>query len=218
MINSCNFNCNSNKELYSNISDKHYLIEHRDSTSNNSENKKITRNKKKYSTKNFNINQTKKTNIHFKANSSLNTKQLNTNYIINNNINLNNDNLKNKNGNIKISIEKNNINIKDSILHIDKIYIKKDNSNSSSNSNRNKKDNKKGIIYENNNNKKGEIKIEDEIMKTVGNDIKVKNEKISSTEYRPFKMNMNYSVKAINVHRNINLITKNNKEIKKKKK
>ena len=55
-------------------------------------------------------------------------------------------------------------------------------------------------------------------MKTVGNDIKVKNEKISSTEYSPFKMNMNYSVKAINVHRNINLITKNNKEIKKKKK
>ena len=41
------------------------------------------------------------------------------------------DNLKsniiNNNGNINISIDKNNINIKDSILHIDKIFIKKDN-------------------------------------------------------------------------------------------
>ena len=53
--------------------------------------------------------------------------------MIGDNNNLNNDNLKvdiiNNTGNINISIKKSNINIKDSILHIDKIYIKKENSN-----------------------------------------------------------------------------------------
>ncbi len=209
LINSCNFN-NSNQELYSNIVIPTYNSNNNEDTSNNLNNKKLSRNKKKYSYKNY--NNSKKNSIHTKTNSSINTNPLNTNCIINNNINLNNDNLKNNiknNGNINISIEKNNINIKDSILHIDKIYIKKDNSN--------RKFYNHPIIYEKDgiSNNKGtiEIKLGEQIIKTDGNDIRINNEKIKSLNYSPLEMN--YSPKAINVHRNYNLHSKNNKEIKK---
>ena len=211
MIKSCNYNYDSRKE-FNNIYDSHNHIEHKDSTSNNSENKNELRNKNKHSYSNINNNyNSRKSNMLIKKKSSINNKPLNKNYIINNHINLNNENSKNRSGNINISIEKNNINIKDSILHIDKIYIKKDNSKIK----RKKKDNKKKLIYDNGINKRDfEIKIGEDIINTVGNDIKLKSENISSTESSPFKMNN--SVKAINVHRNFNLITKNNKEIKKK--
>ena len=93
--------------------------------------------------------------------------------MINDNININDNDLKkniNKNNrNINISIEKNNINIKDSILHIDKIYIKKENSN------------KKQKIYEiempSHNENPLEIKVKDEVIKTFENDKNINNEK-----------------------------------------
>ena len=205
LINSCNFN-NNIKEHYSNIHIPNNMNNNYSNISSNIENKKISRNnKKKISNKNFNASI--KSNIHTQTNSSVNNNPLNCNFIINENINLN---PKNNNGkNINISIEKNNINIKDSILHIDKIYIKKENSN--------KKGGNKAKIYEiddinSSNKKKIEIKVGNEIIKTLGNEIKIDKDKY--IDYSPFKIN--YSPKVINVHRNCNLINKNNKEIKNK--
>ena len=205
LINSCNFSNNNSNITFpnNNMNNNNYNI------SSNIDNKKLSRNnKKKFSNKNMNAS--KKSNIHTKTNSSVNHNPLNCNFIINENINLNNNTKNNNSKNINISIEKNNINIKDSILHIDKIYIKKENSN--------KKGNSKSKIYEiddNSQNKKTiEIKVGNEIIKTYGNEIKIDKEKNKYMEYSPFKIN--YSPKVINVHRNFNLINKNNKEIKNK--
>ena len=54
----------------------------------------------------------------------------------------------------------------------------------------------------------------DEIIKTVGNNLKLNQVKMKSMDLSPFKTN--YSPKVINVHRNNNLVNKNNKEIKNK--
>ena len=210
LINSCKFS-NTNKELYHNIS----LPLNNNNNNNNEvlnnnikENKNPSRNKKKISIKNF--NNSKKNNLHNKTNSSVNSKSnINSNLIINGNININNDNsnknIINSKGNINISIKKNNINIKDSILHIDKIYIKKENNN------------KRKKIYETedgfHNKKTLEMKVREEIIKTVGNNLQMNQEKMKSMDYSSFKVN--YSPKVINVHRNYNLIHKNNKENKK---
>ena len=201
LLNSCHFSNTTSKELYTN-----YTLPNNNSNKN-MEIKKLSRNNKKISKKNF--DNSKKSNIHNKTNSSLNKNQLNNNYIINDNNNLNNDNLNtdiiNNTGNINISIKKSNINIKDSILHIDKIYIKKENSN------------KREKAYEMDegfqNKKVIEMKVRDEIMKTVGNNFQINQEKINSMKYSPLKIN--FSPKVINVHRNYNLINKNNKEINK---
>ena len=210
LINSCNFNITA-KELYQNISLPLNSNNNNYNASNNNninENKNHSRNRKKISIKNF--NNSKKSNIHTKTNSSLNNKnQINSNFIINENINFNKDDLKKNiiknNGNINISIKKSNINIKDSILHIDKIYIKKDNSK------------KSPKIYDTEdgfqNKKTIEMKVRDEIIKNVGNTLQINKEKIKSMDFSSFKVN--YSPKVINVHRNYNLINKNNKEIKK---
>jgi hypothetical protein len=198
LINSCNFS-NTAKDLYPNLSLNNNNVYNASNTSNNLDNKNISRNKKKYSN-----NISKKNSLHIKTDSNINQNQLNCNFIINDNIN---NNIINNNGNINISIEKNNINIKDSILHINKIYIKKDNSN--------KKKNKKQKIYDFDdrfdNKKTIEIKVGEKIIKTEVNDTKTKNDKIISTEYSPFKKE-NSPTKVINVHRNFNLITKNNKK------
>jgi hypothetical protein len=198
LINSCNFSSTA-KDLYPNLSLNNNNVYNASNTSNNLDNKNISRNKKKYSN-----NISKKNSLHIKTDSNINQNQLNCNFIINDNIN---NNIINNNGNINISIEKNNINIKDSILHINKIYIKKDNSN--------KKKNKKQKVYDIDdrfdNKKTIEIKVGEKIIKTEVNDTKTKNDKIISTEYSPFKKE-NSPTKVINVHRNFNLITKNNKK------
>ncbi len=208
LINSCNFN-NTTKDLYPNITLPNNNIIC--NTSNNfNENKALSRNKKKYSHKNLN-NSKKNNNIHIKTDSNMNNNPINCNFILGNNIDINNDNLKNNiinnNGNINISIEKNNINIKDSILHINKIYIKKDNSY--------KKNNKKKKVYDidysKENKKSIEIKVGNNIIKTDVNETKLNKDKIKSMDYSPFKKE-NSPTKVINVHRNNNLITKNNKK------
>lgn len=73
-----------------------------------------------------NFNYLKKSGSNTKHNSTLNNNEIpriNYNLIINNDLK---HNINNK-GNINISIGKSNINIKDSILHIEKLYINKDN-------------------------------------------------------------------------------------------
>ena len=71
MIKSCNYNYDSRKE-FNNIYDSHNYIEHKDSTSNNSENKNISRNKKKYSNSNINNNyNSRKSNLIIKKKSSI---------------------------------------------------------------------------------------------------------------------------------------------------
>ena len=202
----CNSN-NNTKEIYSNIFLPIYTNNNKNNNNPNNDNnnnnidKNLSRNKKKISNNNLNIS--KKSKIHTKTNSNLKNNPLNCNIMINDNININDNDLKkniNKNNrNINISIEKNNINIKDSILHIDKIYIKKENSN------------KKQKIYEiempSHNENPLEIKVKDEVIKTFENDKNINNEKKKSIDYSTFKMN--HSPKVINVHRNFNLLTKN---------
>ena len=205
--NSCNFN-NTTKELYSN---NNTLTNSNNNTSINcNDYKKLSRNKKKIQNKK--LNNTKKTNnINNKTNSINN--QLNYNFIIDENNYKSNIN-KNR-GNINISIEKNNINIKDSILHIDKIYIKKDNNS------KNKKNDINDIIprvysdvdcCSSQHKKKIEIKAGDKKRIKSGNDdIKKNKEKTKFMDYSPAKIN--YSPKMINVHRNFNLLTRTNKEL-----
>ena len=205
--NSCNFN-NTTKELYSN---NNTLTNSNNNTSINcNDYKKLSRNKKKIQNKK--LNNTKKTNnINNKTNSINN--QLNYNFIIDENNYKSNIN-KNR-GNINISIEKNNINIKDSILHIDKIYIKKDNNS------KNKKNDINDIIprvysdvdcCSSQHKKKIEIKAGDKKRIRSGNDdIKKNKEKMKFMDYSPAKIN--YSPKMINVHRNFNLLTRTNKEL-----
>ena len=57
------------------------------------------------------------------------------------------------------------------------------------------------------------MKVRDELMKTIGNNIKISKGKMNSVHYSPLKIN--FSQKVINVHRNYNLINKNNKKINK---
>ena len=205
--NSCNFN-NTTKELYSN---NNTLTNSNNNTSINcNDYKKLSRNKKKIQNKKFN-NSKKTNNINNKTNSINN--QVNYNFIIDENNYKSNIN-KNK-GNINISIEKNNINIKDSILHIDKIYIKKDNNS------KNKKCDMNDIIprvysdadcCSSQHKKKIEIKVGDKKrIKSGIDDVKKNKEKMKFMDYSPTKIN--YSPKMINVHRNFNLLTKTNKEI-----
>ena len=195
---------NNNTELYQNVTsptdsnnNNICFTSSNENNNNNGEKNNISRNKKKISNK---ISNCKKSNIHIKTNSSVNNKP-----IINSNTEKNcNKNLINNNRNINISIEKNNINIKDSILHIDKIYIKRENSFKK----KSKKSQKIDEEESEQNKKTIEIKVDDEIIRTVGNDIKLNKERMKSMDYSPFKIN--YSPKIINVHRNFNLITKNN--------
>ena len=210
LINSCNIQ-NTTKELYPNNqlpNDGSNNINNIDNNKNilnnnaiDTNNNNLSRNKKNISKKNF--NNSKKNNVYAKTNSSLNKNQLNNN-------NINEDNIKNNiinnSGNINISIKKSNINIKDSILHIDKIYIKKENTN------KKPKNYEIEDVYQNK--KTIEMKVRDEIIKTVGNNLKLNQVKMKSMDFSPFKTN--YSPKVINVHRNNNLINKNNKEIKNK--
>ena len=175
-------NSNTTKELYDN------LLMPNGSNNNKKNNEHNIKNSKK--SKNSKNNSKKKT--------------INNNFITNENININTNDFKNNKNkrNINISIEKNNINIKDSILHIDKVYIKDENSN------------KKQKIYEiemsSQTQKPFEIKVEEnEIIKTFENDINIKKGKIKSMDYTNIKINN--SPKVINVHRNFNLFTKNNK-------
>ena len=132
--------------------------------------------------------------------------------------NLNNDicqkslknNIINNHENINISIGDKNINIKDSILHINKIYIKNNNLNNIGINNKNNKIEK----FQNENNcclkykKTKDIKVDDSILKKKENINKKKgNSNIKKTK------NEN-SPKIINVHRNTNLTSKNNNDLK----
>ena len=91
-------------------------------------------------------------------------------------------------------------------MHIDKIYIKKENSH------------KRPKFYEIKegfqNKKEIEMKVRDKIIKTDGNSLQIDQEKMQSMDYT--SVELNYSPKIINVHRNYNLINKNNKELKNK--
>ena len=211
LLQSCKFNTNFNKEIYPNISlSKNINLSNNNLTNNNinSENKKCSRNKKLNLKANFNY--LKKNNLNANTNSSLSNNKyngLNYNFIINNNMknNLNN------NGNINISIGKSNINIKDSILHIDKIYIKKES--------KKKKNSKVQKLYENNNyfypKKRNEIKLDNNLIKVeINNDKNYKNI-IKTMDYSPNKNVISSNI--INVRRNFNLNNnKNSKEIKRK--
>ena len=116
-INSCNFNNSISKKIISSVS----LINSNINNTNNFSKYDIIMNS-------FNNENDSKGNNYYNHNNQ--RKYLKTNSISPNKY-VNFDNLKsniiNNNGNINISIDKNNINIKDSILHIDKIFIKKDN-------------------------------------------------------------------------------------------
>ena len=210
--NNSKFN-NTTKELYKNISLNNYNSFNRYSKPTNSlysENKSLSRNKKKFSCKKI-INY-KKSNI-YKANSNSGFvgDKLKYNFILNNN-SKNNMAKNNGKGNIKISIKKNKIDIKDSILHIDKLYIKKDNFS---------KNNLMSRVYSDIDCSSSHRKKIDEIKVDFGGsyrirsgrDIKENNEKINTIDYSPLQLE--YSPKIINVHRNFNLIIKN-KDIKNK--
>ena len=64
------------------------------------------------------------------------------------------------------------------------------------------------------NKKEIEMKVRDKIIKTDGNSLQIDQEKMQSMDYT--SVELNYSPKIINVHRNYNLINKNNKELKNK--
>ena len=211
--NNSKFN-NTAKDLYKNISLNNYNSFNRYSKQTNSlykENKSLSRNKKKFSCKKI-IN-CKKSNI-YKANSNSGFigEKLKYNFILNNNNSKNNVLKSNEKGNIKISIKKNKIDIKDSILHIDKLYIKKDNFS---------KNNLMSRVYSDIDCSSSHRKKIDEIKVDIGGsyrirsgrDIKENNEKINTIDYSPLQLE--YSPKIINVHRNFNLIIKN-KDIKNK--
>jgi hypothetical protein len=210
--NNSKFN-NTAKELYKNISLNNYNSFNRYSrltNSLNSDNKSFSRNKKKFSCKKI-IN-CKKSNI-YKANSNSGFigDKLKYNFILNNN-SKNNMVKNNGKGKIKISIKKNKIDIKDSILHINKLYIKKDNFNKNNLISRVFSD----IDYSSSYRKKiDEIKMDFGGSHRIrsGRDIKENNDKINTIDYSPLQLE--YSPKIINVHRNFNLIIKN-KDIKNK--
>ena len=216
-------NARKNKDYYSNI----YLTTSNINKSNNwNENKIISRNKKKTSKQNnsknskANYNITKNLKITHKSNSKNKKNKVNNTVITNLSIfnNLNNDicqkslknNIINNHENINISIGDKNINIKDSILHINKIYIKNNNLNNIGINNKNNKIEK----FQNDNNcclkykKPKDIKVDDSILKKKENINKKKgNSNIKKTK------NEN-SPKIINVHRNTNLTSKNNNDLK----
>ena len=228
-------NIRKNKELYSNIC---LITNNSNINISNSINeiKIISRNKKKVinqkSSKNSKgkIYISKKSNVINKSNSSLKNNNINipTNRLIintlSNNGSLSNDilqnsyknNIINSHENINISIGENNINIKDSILHINKIFIKDNNINSINNKNRKiakfKSGNNCCLKY----NKVMETKVDDCHLKTGSNNFKKNKVKMKSINFP--KTRYNYSPKIINVHRNRNLvIKKNNEKIKYKK-
>ena len=168
----------------------------------------MSRNKKLNLKANFNYS--KKNNINAKTNSIMNNNKsngLNYNFIINNNFknNLNSD------GNINISFGKSNINIKDSILHIDKIYIKKDS--------KKKKNTKLLKLYENNKyfipKKAIEMNLDNNLIKVEINGPKTSKGRIKTMDFSPNIKGISKNI--INVHRNFNLVNnKNFKEVKKK--
>lgn len=199
---------NTAKELNKNISLNNYNSFNRYSKPTNSlysDNKSLSRNNKKFSCKKI-IN-CKKSNI-YKANSNSGFigDKLKYNFILNKNHSKNNVIKNNGKGNIKISIKKNKIDIKDSILHIDKLYIKKDNFS---------KNNLMSRVYSDIDCSSSHRKKIDEIKVDMGGsyrirsgkDIKANNEKINTIDYSPLQFE--YSPKIINVHRNFNLIIKN---------
>ena len=213
LLNSCNFNVNL-KGISTKLSlSKNANMCNNNLTSNatsniNSENKKYSRNMKLNLKTNFNYS--KKSNMNSKANTTMSknkTNDLNYNFIINNDL----KNKLNNNGNINISFGKSNINIKDSILHIDKIYIKKDS--------KKKKNSKLQKLYENYNyfypKKTIEMNLNDNLIKVEENEPKKNKERIKTMDIIPNIKGI--SPNLINVHRNFNLINnKNIKEIKRK--
>ena len=212
LMNSCNFNFNKeisqNMSLSKNINISNNNLINNTTNNINTENRKYSRNKKLNLKANFNYS--KKSQINSKITSSLNNKindGINYNFIINSDLknNLNN------NGNINISIGKSNINIKDSILHIDKIYIKKENNKG--------KNSKLQKLYENNSyflpKKSLEMNFNNNLIKVEGKNIKKNKEFIKTVDFSPKIKGISNNI--INVHRNFNLITnKNIKEIKRK--
>ena len=213
LMNSYNFNTNFNKEISPSISlSKNTNISNNNlinnSTNINNESKKFSRNKKLNLKANFNYS--KKSNLNSKINSTLSNNKangLNYNLILNNNSKNNIDN----NGNINISIGKSNINIKDSILHIDKIYIKKENNK--------RKNSKIQKLCENETyfhpKKTLEMNLGNNLIKVEENIPKKNKEKIKTMDYSPNLKGISSNI--INVHRNFNLINnKNVKEIKRK--
>ena len=210
LINSCNLNNNFNKEfshnfsLYKNANISNNNLINNTTSNINNENKRCSRNKKMNLKANF--NNSKKSNINAKTNSTVSNRAngLNYNFIINNN-------LKNNNNNINISIGKNNINIKDSILHIDKIYIKKES--------KKKNNTKLQRLYENNNyfipKKTLEMNLDNNLIKVEVNETKKKKGRIKTMDFSPKIKGISQNI--INVHRNLNLVNnKNVKEVKKK--
>ncbi len=233
-----NNNIKKYKEYYSNV----YLT----TNSSNHLNEKniLSRNKKKINNSNRRISKNNKNHIYnnskkknvVKSNSNLNNNKLNNisnhsilNNITNNNIYLGGDfcqnsfknNVINAQGKINISIGENNINIKDSILHINKIYIKNNNINHCiNNGNINNKKNKIIKINSGNNccfkkQKALEIKVDDCRIKTGGNIRSKDKENIRTINFQ--KGRIDYSPKIINVYTNNNnnlLSAKNNNDIK----
>ena len=211
LMNSFNNNNTNFKEISTNLStSKNNYTNKTKNMTINSENKKFTRNKKINLKAKFNCS--KQNNINSKTNPIItnnNNDNLNYQFIINNELK---NNLINNNGNINISIGKNNINIKDSILHIDKIYIKKENNKIQNNTVKKTFGNEKEYHRK----KPIEIKVEQNKIK-IGEKInKQKKDKLKIIEH--FSKNQNNSSNLINVHRNFNLINnnKNYKEGKRK--
>ena len=190
-------------------------------------NKKLNSQKNSKNKKAHVNNNTKKNKVINKSNSSLKTNNYTstqTNHsVLNNNISLNYDGcqniIKSNNNillgpeNINLSIGENNINIRDSILHINKIYIKNSNCNS------HRRNPKISKVYSGNNcclNLKirggTEIKTDDCRGKTGGNNNKKNKENIKPINFPSVKYEN--SPKVINIKKNINLIPKNNNDIK----
>ena len=214
LINSCNFNTNFKRDISQNLSlSKNTNISNvnlTNSTSNdiNKENIKFSRNKKLNLKAKFNYS--KKSDANSKTNSTMNNnkrKELNYNLIINNDLK---NNIK-KNGNINISIGKSNINIKDSILHIDKVYIKKES--------KKKINSKFQKLYENDHyflpKKTIEMNLDNNLIKVEINEPKMHKEIVKTMDYSQ-KLKGN-APNLINVHRNCKLTNnKNIKDIKRK--
>ena len=219
------------KEYYSYI----YLNSQSNTKSKNMIDIKIlSRNNKKMniekSSKNSKVkvnNNTKKNNVINKSNSSLKTNNYTSNQtnsvLNNNNISLNNDGchkiIKSNNNillgpkNINISSGENNINIRDSILHINKIYIKNTNYNFSRRNLKISKVRKGNNCCLNLKNIGGaEIKVDNCQVKTEVDNYKQNKENIKPINFPCVRYDI--SPKMINIKKNINLIPKNNNDVK----
>ena len=213
-----NNNSRKIKEYYSNIYLTSNNISNNNTSKNISENKALSRNKKKINgqmttknTKAINFNHSRKNKGITKSNSNLKNYYSNNNNtnlsILNSNISLN-SNILNTNDNINISIGENNINIKDSILHINEIYIK------SNNNIINNKSPKISKVNSGNNcclkcRKGTDLKVDECRMKNGGNVYKRNKDNLKYINFP--KVRYNYSPKMnTEVNKNPNFIIKNN--------